>query len=205
MVLEKEDLKAEIAHIKGIMELASENKLLPDWAAIIGGTMVLVATVWTWSITHSWDVMDALYVKPAVKLTIAVPWLFVAISSLVLYRVFANRDAADLGVSFSSRPTKLAHLAMGPSILACAIITLRLLLDRLVGFIPGIWIMCYGIALYNAGLFSTKGTQNLGLMFIYTGIVSILFLEEYDLALTALSFGIYHIAFGVHVLYSKNK
>lgn len=205
MVTDKEDLRSEIAHIRGIMELASQNKLLPDWSAIVGGCGVLIATAYTWSVTHSWDVRAVLWLPRPEKLPIVTLWVVVAVGTLILYRMIANKQAKELGISFNSRPTRLAHLAMGPSILAGAIITLRLLIDRDVGFIPGVWIMLYGIALYNAGLFSTKGTQWLGMCFFYTGIVAILFLSEYDLALTALSFGGYHILFGVHVLSSKNS
>jgi len=187
------------------MELASEHKLLPDWAAIIGGSLILVATAYTYSVTHSWDVRAVLWLPRPEKVIVVGPWVGIVVLTLVLFLFFAKREANRLGITLDSAPTQRARLAMGPSILACGVITLRLLYDRYVGFIPGIWIMLYGIALFNAGLFSTKATQVLGLAFMFTGIASILFLPEYDLALTALSFGVFNIVFGVHVLLSKRK
>ena len=94
---------------------------------------------------------------------------------------------------------------MGPCILAATVLTLRLIGDRHYGFIPGIWILLYGIGLYNAGLFSTEEPRLLGLLFIVTGIVAILVLPGLDLWLAALSFGGYHIAFGTYVLYRKQR
>ena len=38
-----------------------------------------------------------------------------------------------------------------------------------------------------------------------TGVVAIFFLEEYDLALTALSFGVYHIVFGAWALLQRDR
>lgn len=203
MERERTHLLSDIQYIKGIMELSASHKLLPDWAAIIGGGLVLISTGLTWQLTRSGDVREVLFLPPMQKLYVAGLWVGAAAASVLLYWILALKESRRLGVSLQARPTQLARQAMGPSILAATVLTLRLIGDRHYGFIPGIWILLYGIGLYNAGLFSTEEPRLLGLLFIVTGIVAILVLPGMDLWLAALSFGCYHIAFGTYALYSK--
>lgn len=200
---DRERLEAQLARIKEIMELASEYKLLPDWAAIWGGASVLSAAAVTWALTRSGDVRAVLALEAPQRLLVAGLWLGAALFSLFLYYHLALRKAKELGVSLESRPSRLARKAMGPAILAAAIISLRLLLDGTLGFIPGVWILLYGVGLYTAGLFSTPAPRSLGLAFIATGAFAILGAPESDLWWTALSFGGYHVAFGCYVLRKK--
>lgn len=200
---ERASLLSDIRYMREIMELSTEHRLLPDWAAITGGILVLVSTAVTWSFTRSGDVKEVLFLPPAEKAVVSALWVGTALASVLLYWWLATREARRLGVSLQSRPTQLARQAMGPAILAATVLTLRLVGDRHYGFIPGAWILLYGIGLYNAGLFSTEEPRLLGLLFMVTGIVSILVLPEIDLWLTALSFGGYHIAFGLYALRAK--
>ena len=202
---EQAHLLSDIKFIRDTMELSGKHKLLPDWAAILGGCLVLVSTGLTWRLTHSADVKEVLFLPPLQKLQVAVLWTGTAAASLFLYWFLAVNEAKRLGVSLEARPTKLARQAMGPSILAATVLTLRLINDRHYGFIPGIWILLYGVGLYNAGLFSTEEPRLLGLLFAVTGIVAVLVLPGMDLWLAALSFGGYHIAFGAYVLHSKRN
>lgn len=200
---DREKLEAQIARIKEIMEMASEHRLLPDWAAIVGGTLVLAATVVTWGMTRSGDVKALLSLEPASFMLLAALWVGVVLFSLALYYFLALRDAKRFGVSLESRPSQLARRALAPSVFAAGIITLQLVREGLFGFIPGIWILLYGIGLYTSGLFSTAAPRVLGMIFAATGVVAITLLPEADLWLTALSFGAYHIGFGCYVLSKK--
>ena len=196
-------LLSDIRYIREIMQLSSEHTILPDRAAIVGGVLVLASTFLTWSLTHTADARNVVFLPPLQKLLVACVWTVTALSSVVLYWVLAVKESRRLGVSMESRPTRLARQAIGPSILAAAVLTLRLILDRHYGFIPSIWMLCYGIGLYNAGLFSSEEPRLLGLLFMVTGIVSMLCLPDMDLWMSALSFGGYHIAFGLYVLRKK--
>lgn len=204
MRAEQDRLKHQIDRIKEMMELATEYKLLPDWAAVIGGSLILAATAVTWAITRSWDVKAVFFLSNALFTGVATMWVGVVLASLLLYYVIALRDAKRLGVSLESRPSQLARRAMAPSLLAAAVVSVRLLWDATLGYLPGIWILAYGVALFNAGLFSTPATRALGLLFMATGTLAILVWPELDLLLTALSFGVFHVGFGWWVLNKKS-
>ena len=194
---------SDIQYIKNIMELASQHKVLPDWAAIIGGTLVLISTGITWRLTRSGEFGQIQFLPPLQKLFMAGLWTGSAAVSVLLYWRLAVMESLRVGVSPQARPTQLARQAMGPSILAAAVLTLRLIGDRNYDLISGIWIALYGVGLYNAALFSTEEPRLLGLLFILTGVAALLISPGADLWLTALSFGGYHIAFGTYVLCRK--
>lgn len=204
MPQDQAQLAARIDRIKEIMELATEYKLLPDWSAIVGGTLILLCTGLTFALTHSWDVAAVFRLSPSRFWLVAGLWSGSVLVSILLYYVIAMRDARRLGVSLESRPSQLARHAMAPALLASAVITMRLLLDYTLGYLPGVWILGYGVALVNAGLVSSVAPRVLGLLFMAVGCVAILFFQRYDLALTGLSFGAFHVAFGWYVLSKKN-
>ncbi|MBI5200870.1 MAG: hypothetical protein HY925_04720 [Elusimicrobia bacterium] len=204
MPSDRQQLEDRLDRIKEIMELATEYKLLPDWAAIVGGTMILIATLITYRLTGSWDVAAVFRLGENRFWLVAAMWSGSVLASILLYYVIALRDAKKLGVSLESRPSQLARRSMAPALFASAVITLRLLLDGHLGYLPGIWILGYGVALVNAGLFSTTAPRILGLLFMAVGTAAIVCFQRYDLALTGLTFGAFHVAFGCYVLSKKS-
>lgn len=200
MQTEQSKLLSDIRYIRQMMEMSSEHKLLPDRAAVGGGALVLASSAVTWSLTGSGDVQQVLYLPPLQKLLVTAVWAATGTVSVFLYWFLAAEQSRRLGVSLDARPTRLARQAMGPAVLAAAVLTLRLVFDRHYDLVPAVWMLTYGIGLYNAGLFSSEEPRLLGLLFLVTGIVALLALPGWGLWMTALSFGGYHIAFGAYVL-----
>lgn len=200
MQTEETRLLSDIRYIRQMMELSAEHKLLPDWAALWGGVLVLASAAATWSLTRSGDVQQVLYLPPLQKLLVTGIWAATGTVSVLLHWFLAAKQSRLLGVSLQARPTRLARQAMGPAVLAAAVLTLRLVIDRQYDLVPAVWMLTYGIGLYNAGLFSSEEPRLLGLVFIVTGIVALLALPGWGLWMTALSFGGYHIAFGAAIL-----
>jgi hypothetical protein len=200
METEQAHLLSDIRYIRECMEISSQHKLLPGWAAVVGGGLALAAAAATWSLTGSGDVQQVLYLPPLRKLGVTALWAAAGSASVLLYWVLAAAESRRLGVSLNARPTRLARQAMGPSVLVAAVLTLRLVFDRQYDLVPGVWMLCYGVGVYNAGLFSSEEPRLLGLAVLVTGIVALLALPGFGLWTTGLSFGLYHVAFGAYVL-----
>lgn len=200
MPTEQTRLLSDIRYIREVMEMSSEHRLLPDWAAVGGGLLVLAAAAATWAMTGSADVQQVLYLPPLKKILVTAVWTATGTASVVLYWFMAARDSRRLGVSLQARPTRLARQAMGPAVLVAAVLTLRLIIDRQYDLVPAVWMLSYGVGLYNAGLFCSEEPRLLGLLFLVTGIVALLAFPGCGLWLTAASFGGYHIAFGALVM-----
>ena len=60
--------------------------------------------------------------------------------------------------------------------------------------------MLYGTGVYTAGLFSIRAPRILGMAFIAAGVASINFFQQYGVITAALSFGLFHILFGLYVI-----
>jgi hypothetical protein len=67
-------------------------------------------------------------------------------------------------------------------------------------YIAPVWMMLYGTGVYTAGLFSVRAPRTLGLVFIAAGVASINFFQQYGVITSALSFGLFHIVFGLYVM-----
>ena len=200
MHTEETRLLSDIRYIRAVMEMSSEHKLLPDWAACGGGALVLVSAALTWAMTGTGDVQQVLYLPPLKKLLVTAVWTATGTASVIFYWFMAARQSRRLGVSLQARPTRLARQAMGPAVLVAAVLTLRLVIDRQYDLVPAVWMLAYGVGLYNAGLFCSEEPRLLGLLFLVTGIVALLAFPGAGLWMTALSFGGYHIVFGALLL-----
>jgi hypothetical protein len=134
-------------------------------------------------------------------------WCVIGITAIAVEVILTSGDAKKQGIKLLSRPGKLAAYSLTPSIFVAVVITLRILMDTDSGsnvqpirYIAPIWMMCYGIGVYAAGLFSLRLPRMLGLAFLLLGTAGLFFFKSYGLILVALSFGLLHIVFGLIVV-----
>ncbi len=61
----------------------------------------------------------------------------------------------------------------------------------------GVWMLCYGLAICAVGLFSVKPVSVLGAAFVLAGAVTLLLPPSAQLPMMALTFGGFHIGYGI--------
>ncbi len=194
--------ESQIKYIRELMELAHEYRMLPGWSAIIGGTLCLVMCVFTYF--HIWF-LDLAYFKvlaPHSQIILASAWIFALVIAVIIQVISTIRTSKRLGIHPMPRPARMALLALSPAFLVGAVISVKMMIDEHLRYLPSLWIMIYGIGVYTAGLFSVRAPRVLGMCFIITGAIHMMFFPLYGLVFVALSFGLYHIIFGVYVLYA---
>jgi hypothetical protein len=89
------------------------------------------------------------------------------------------------------------YLAAGGLTAAVLILWLRGEQD-LWGLIPAIWMICYGQACWNVGEFSLTELRVMGGAFILSAVAA-MFLQDYPYPVMAVTFGGYHLVYGVVV------
>ena len=130
------------------------------------------------------------------------PVAFLAIwSTVIVVAVGADyllmkRRAAGVGKHVLSRLGKQMVIASTPGLGAGAILTLYLLQHKMLGDIYPLWMLAYGIAVCATGLFSQREVSYLGAAFLLVGAVT-LFAPGLGLIMMAVSFGGFHIAYGI--------
>jgi hypothetical protein len=72
------------------------------------------------------------------------------------------------------------------------------------GWLPAVWLGCYGVATTNGGLVSVAPVRYLGLALLATAAGSALSPTHYGLAWLAVGFGWLHLVFGAYIAWRHN-
>jgi hypothetical protein len=208
-MMNKSEALERINEIQRIAERTTLYSMLPGSAAIIGGIIALAASAISYQVMASPDVAVILNLPVWQQLFLAVMWVVLIASAVVIDIVFTTREARRKNLVLG-RPGKLAALSLTPALMIALLITIRMMVDletaipaHAVRYLPPIWIMSYGVGIYSAGLFSVKLPRYFGIAFIIMGALNLLVMTHYGILFVALSFGLLHILFGSLVLHRK--
>lgn len=193
--MDREEIIKNIDYIKEIVESSNLYTNLSGLAGMLCGIFAFIGCIISYYLLGSFNLTASLIQSKLLML--GVLWLIVFTGALSVQIGFTVRKAHKIGV----QPwTKLSHqiiFALLPSLLAGAVLTLYLVKYNQPVFIPGVWILLYGVGIAASGMFSIIAVRLLGWAFILTSILPLFVYPEYGLIFMALTFGIYHIIYGV--------
>ena len=198
--MDRTEAQDRILEVQRIMERTTLYTLLPGPPAIVGGILALGACVATALAAGSLDFAAVPALSVGAQAALWLTWCAVGVVSVGYEILWVRAAARRLGLDALSRPARVAAWALSPSVLVALVLTARLFMDHRLEYLAPAWMMCYGMGLYAAGLFSVRLPRVLGLAFIATGAVGLLALPGYGIALAGASFGLYHVAFGAAVV-----
>ena len=130
---------------------------------------------------------------------LSVIWLLVILLSSICHVYFTTRKARQTGQPAWSRLTRLILYAFSPPFIIGSFLTLFLVWQQKLIWIPGIWMICYGLAVWSAALFSIMEPRWLGLFMMLTGLMTLFAATSYGLVLLAVSFGCFHLIYGIRI------
>jgi hypothetical protein len=90
-------------------------------------------------------------------------------------------------------------LALLPSAICTAAVSLALAVRDQTTLIPAIWLTGYGSAVIAAGAHSVLTVPIMGAAFVAAGLLALCVAPEYQNALLTLAFGGFHVVFGIHI------
>lgn len=196
----KEDIQA----IREIMERSSKFMLLNSWAGFFAGTCALIGAAVAWfgvleaGAVHYDEFFCSVGGSPVNSVTIGLG--VVALVVLLLAGVaaiwFSYRKAQKAGQKFWTSSTKrvLAHLLI--PIVSGGIFVLILVSRNQIDLVASAMLIFYGLALVNAGKFTSGEIHYLGMAEIAVGLLAGIF-APYGLLFWALGFGLLHLIYGV--------
>lgn len=196
----KEDIQA----IREIMERSSKFMLLNSWAGFFAGTCALIGAVAVWfgvleaGALHYDEFQCTVGGSPINSVTIGLG--AVALVVLLLAGVaaiwFSYRKAQKARQKFWTSSTKrvLAHLLI--PIVSGGIFVLILVSRNQIDLVASAMLVFYGLALVNAGKFTSGEIHYLGMAEIVVGLLAGIF-ATYGLVFWALGFGLLHLIYGV--------
>jgi len=215
--MDHNEAQLRMQEIQRIMERATLWTILPGMSAILGGLLVLGGCLVSFLMFRSVnnpsfrpiDFASLVDLSLNGQIAFCVMWFMIGIGGLVAEIHFAQVQAKKQGIPPKGRSAKLAFFSLTPGVIVAMVLTIKFLAPselrtQEIQYIAPVWMMLYGTGVYTAGLFSIRAPRTLGKAFIAAGVASIGFLQPYGVITTALSFGLFHIAFGLYVM-SKRR
>jgi len=190
--MDKVQAEENIKLIREVMETSARYTNLSGVSGIIAGVLALVGCALTYWITFAFQGAEQIswYV---------VTWVLVLGISILQDLALAQRKARSRGEEYFTPATLQVYKAVLPGIFVAAVLSIRALTLGELDAIPALWALGYGAALCAAGRFSAREVRVFGVIQLITGAIALFFFStwDYSLYVLALSFGIYHILFGL--------
>jgi hypothetical protein len=168
--------------IRETMEAAATFTAVSGWGTVLIGLTALVAA------------------GLAAATQSTVRWVFIWMCEAVLsvgisiYTMSLKSRAA--GLPLWSEPARKIVFSFVPPMLVGALLTLVCFEHALLGLLPGIWMLLYGVGVVAAGTFSVRIVPVMGLAFMVVGTVALFAPASWTTACMAAGFGGLHLFFG---------
>lgn len=192
--------------IRTLMERASLYRAVSAPAALIGGALALGAAL-----------LDTCRRPASENLPFLAIWTGLLVLTTAVNLFLLTREAGAKGQPSVSDGLRMALRAIAPPLLTGGVLGVGLILDnqRTLGALA--WILCYGLALQATVSFAPRSIIRLARAFLIAGqAMTVVYFATGRLAsfpddralaslLLGLSFGVFHLAYGIAVFFSKTK
>jgi hypothetical protein len=184
--------------IKLIREVMARSALYTNFSGlsgIIAGVLALLGCIASYLITYD--------IPPdRQSLWYAVTWVLVFVLAICQDYALAQRKARRRGETIWSPATYQVIKAVMPGVFVAFVLSIGALVNGLLDAIPGIWALGYGVACCAAGMFSVREVRVFGVVELVSGAVALAFFPTWPASLyvLAVTFGVYHILFGLWLL-----
>lgn len=181
--------------IRQTMERSTQYSTLSGWSGILIGLVAICGVVMTRGIVGGKVVtLDAVRLQSP---RLGLVWGAALVLAVAIEFLCNKRRAASVGKRVVSRLGAHILLAATPAFLSGGVLTLFFYEHNLVPYILGIWMLCYGLAICAVGLFSVRPVTYLGGAFVLSGAVTLLAPVALHLYLMAITFGGFHVVYGI--------
>ncbi len=204
----KEDLQA----IREIMERSSKFMLLNSWAGFFAGTCALIGAAVAWFVVldsgriHYDEFLCSVDGSPINNVTIGlgIDAIVVLFAAGIAALYFSFRKARKAGQKFWTSQTKrvLYHLLI--PLVSGAVFVLILVFRNDIDLTVSAMLIFYGLALVNAGKFTSPEIHYLGMSEVVLGLLAGIF-APYGILFWVLGFGVLHFIYGAVMYYRHER
>ena len=182
-----DEARENLRVIRQVMERSTKYSTLSGLSGVLIGLTALAGVLAT---GHAQNI----YAHP---LTLALIWLTVLVAAVAIDFARNKRRAAQVGKRVVSPLGAHILIAALPPFFAGAVVTAFFALHHLLFCVWGVWMLCYGLAICAVGLFSVRPVSYLGAAFVLAGAVTLFLSAPYHLVMMCVTFGGFHIAYGL--------
>jgi len=192
-----EKASQQLSVIRELKERPVRYTTMSGAAGVFAGATALVGL---WVDDFVWHSLPA---RQAMPMEVAV-WGAVFLVALAGTIVLTRLRERKMGLPFWTYARKRVLRVIVPPFVAVLGLTLAILArwyagqDNFWGMIPPLWMACYGLACCQVSEFSLGELRVLGAAFLVSAVAAV-FLPEWPYATLGVTFGGYHIVYGVVV------
>lgn len=185
--------RENLLYIRKTLEAAGQVTAIPGKGLMTAGFLTLLASAFNAFVTGDpWSSSP----YPRAALT---AWGVVLIASIgiISYGMYCK----SLKMCTPISPALLRKLlwSLCPALFVGALFTALAVKTNNMGWIPIIWIGCYGAAVAGGGQFSVAPVRSMGLCFLMSALGAAISFPHAGLAWLAVSFGWLHLVFGAYI------
>lgn len=212
--MEEQEIKSELAAIRGLMERSSKFISLSGLSGILAGIYALVGAAVAYKLIEDDPLHRSLETlsrkvlgnadsaglfyggnKSILEVKLFITALIVLIASILTGYVLSARKAKQKGQAIWGQTSRLLLFNMAIPLVAGGLLMLIMLLRGHFGIISSTSLIFYGLALVSAGNYTFTDVKYLGLCEIVLGLIAAC-VPGYGLLFWAVGFGVLHIVYG---------
>ncbi len=190
-----EEARENLRVIRQTMERSTKYSTLSGLSGVLIGLAAIASVVVT-SRVLSAHVAAHQPVQTAYP-SLGVLWLVTLAVAVGIEFACNKRRARFIGKRVASPLGAHIIVAALPAFVAALALTAFFALHGLAAFVWGIWMLTYGLAICAVGLFSVRPVSYLGAAFVLAGAATLLLPVGYGVVMMGLTFGGFHIGYGV--------
>lgn len=198
----------DLNEIRQLMERSTKFLSLSGWAGILAGTLAILGTVAAFMYLDSRAISYEALLTMHRGDTASAPVVFLIADAMIVLVLalsgavfFSYRKATKSGEKIWSSVTKRLLFQLAIPLVTGGIMVLILVWQGHVQLVAPFTLVFYGLALVNAGKYTTREIVWLGIAEITTGLTATVW-SQHGLWFWGAGFGIYHIIYGI-TLYHK--
>ncbi len=186
-----EEARENLRVIRQTMERSTKYSTLSGLSGVLIGLTAIASVLVTSHVLGT--ALDPAAAYPKLGLL----WLLTLALAVGIEFACNKRRAKSIGKRVASPLGAHIIVAALPAFVAALALTVFFVVHGLAPFVWGIWMLTYGLAICAVGLFSVRPVSYLGAAFVLAGAVTLLLPVQVALAMMALTFGGFHIVYGV--------
>lgn len=194
--MKERDYLEDLAEIRMMMQRSSKFLSLSGWAGIMAGIYALVGAYMAYML-FNFRPSDILYEAPDTGKLILLGSI-ILIVSIGTAMLLSRQRAQKKGESAWNSTSRRMLIAMAVPLLTGGLILLVLLSYELAAFLIPVSLVFYGMALFNAGHFTFREVQMLGICQSALGILALIFIP-YSVLIWAVGFGLMNMVYGIYI------
>ena len=193
--MEQNEALQQIKYIREMMDKASQRMFFSPWQWIEWGALVMAAGIWTQHMLNRGQQHYILYL-----------WIIVFIVGSTLETLFWMREAQMRGVEpLNPFLMKVWGIALGIFLIPI-VFTPVFINIHLPQYIPGIWMLSIGVAMFAWVLLSIrKEIWIFCELMLISGILSVSLFLDHSLAILTWSFGLGGFLMGIYLMLTQKR